>query len=77
MRAHARGQGGVTGRAENALRMLGRLIALVLLAALLAASAEPGASALLAPAAEPADWKALVCAVLIVGYIVRRRSRAA
>lgn len=75
MRARARRHGGVKRRAENALRMLARLIALLLLATTLAASADSGASALALPHAPPADWKALLCAVLVLAYIARRRSR--
>lgn len=55
--------------------MLARLSALLLLAAALVASADAGVPALPLAGAQPADWKALACGLLVVAYIARRRSR--
>lgn len=55
--------------------MLTRLLALLLLAMTLAASAQTVAPALPLTVPEPADWKALVCGLLVIAYMARRRSR--
>lgn len=55
--------------------MPARLLALMLLLVALAAAAEPQAPLALAPAHEAADWKALLCGVLVALYMARRRSR--
>ena len=55
--------------------MITRLLALLLLAAVaLAAAAAPQAPTLGLAAPEAADWKTLVCAVLVALYVARRRS---
>lgn len=56
--------------------MPARLLGLLLLTIVMAASAETPAQAPLAAAlSAAADWKALACAALVVVYIARRRAR--